>query len=301
MIMSPFVLDRNVPEIGPPGGGQIGANGDEQEGIEKGGSAGAGEERGTGSGGCSPAPACELPASEALVEALSGRRRGGVAASQRRAAIESRTRCEVSAESAAAGAGEVRWSGRRALRAHAGGGTSGIGRRFEDRRGNAAAVDAGGGIVEPRAKAAAPSPAARAQGTFWRTGANGRKLSRLAGGARAGRLLDRHGGRCHQSNAGPTGRARNHLGGGGCLAQLDGALWSPAGAVRGLEESVQTSGQRPRTAARRRAHHAVWAHVREAGDRVDRREFSAGQGARRAGAWHASGPAGEKAAAQRDL
>src|SRR2546427_11772165 len=35
MIMSPFVLDRNVPLIGPPRGGQIGADGDEQEGVGK--------------------------------------------------------------------------------------------------------------------------------------------------------------------------------------------------------------------------------------------------------------------------
>src|SRR5215470_3042735 len=42
MIMSPRVLDRNVPLIGPPKGGQIGADGDEQEGVGKGGGAGAG-------------------------------------------------------------------------------------------------------------------------------------------------------------------------------------------------------------------------------------------------------------------
>src|SRR5215470_4316526 len=157
MIMSPFVLDRNVPLIGPPGGGQIGADRDEREGIRKGGGAGAGEERGTGSGGCGPAPARELPASKAVVEALSRGRRGGVATSQRRAAVESRSRYEVSTESAAAGAGEVRWSGGRALRAHAGGGTSGFRRRSEDRCGDAAAVDAGGRIVEPRTQAAATS------------------------------------------------------------------------------------------------------------------------------------------------
>src|SRR5439155_23316046 len=56
-------------------------------------------------------------------EALSGGRCGGVAAWQRRAAVESRSRQEVSEESAAAGAGEVRRSGGRALRAPAGGGT----------------------------------------------------------------------------------------------------------------------------------------------------------------------------------
>ena len=40
--MSPFVLNRNAPLIGPPKGGQIGADSDEQAGIGKGGSADAG-------------------------------------------------------------------------------------------------------------------------------------------------------------------------------------------------------------------------------------------------------------------
>jgi len=35
MIMSPFVLDRNVPLIGPPEGGQIGTDRDEQAGVGK--------------------------------------------------------------------------------------------------------------------------------------------------------------------------------------------------------------------------------------------------------------------------
>src|SRR5437763_4078425 len=139
------------PLIGPPRGGQIEADGDEQEGIGQGGGTGAGEERGAGGGGCGPTSARELPAGEAVVEALSGGRCDGVAAWQRRAAVESRSRQEVSEESAAAGAGEVRRSGGRALRAHAGGGTSGFRRRSAVRRGNAAAVDAGGRIVEPRA------------------------------------------------------------------------------------------------------------------------------------------------------
>ena len=34
--MSPFVLDKNVPLIGPPKGGQIGADADEQEGVREG-------------------------------------------------------------------------------------------------------------------------------------------------------------------------------------------------------------------------------------------------------------------------
>src|SRR6516165_4670745 len=59
MIMSPFVLDRNVPLIGligPPKAGQIGADRDEQERI--------------GKSGCRSADARELPSSKAVVETV---------------------------------------------------------------------------------------------------------------------------------------------------------------------------------------------------------------------------------------
>ena len=46
--MSPFVLDRNVPLIGPPKGGQIGADRDEQERVGKGGGTGAGAKQAAG-------------------------------------------------------------------------------------------------------------------------------------------------------------------------------------------------------------------------------------------------------------
>src|ERR1700687_4197121 len=68
--------------------------------------------------------------------------------------------------------------------------------------------------------------------------------------------------------------------------------------VRGLEECVQTCGHGEGAVARRRAGHAVWAHVREAGDRGDRGQFAAREGTSRAAARHASGPAGEKAKAE---
>jgi transposase len=43
-----------------------------------------------------------------------------------------------------------------------------------------------------------------------------------------------------------------------------------------------------------------WAHVSEAGDRDHRSQFTTGQGTRGAGTRHASGPAGEETAAERD-
>src|SRR5580704_11293790 len=82
------------------------------------------------------------------VEVLAGRRSGGTAAPQRGTALEPRTRDEVSEEGAAVGAGEVRRGGGRTIRADAGGGTLGSGGRAENRCGDVAPLDVGGGIVE---------------------------------------------------------------------------------------------------------------------------------------------------------
>ena len=49
--MSPFDQNRNVPLIGPPKGGQIGADRDEQERVGKGGGAGTGAKQATAVGG----------------------------------------------------------------------------------------------------------------------------------------------------------------------------------------------------------------------------------------------------------
>src|SRR5215472_15801148 len=193
MIVSPLVLDRNVPLIGPPKGGQIGADGDEQEGVGKGGGAGTGAEQTAAVGGCRPADARELPAGEAAVEAVSGGRGRGSAAPQCRTAIEPCSRAEVSAAGAGAGAGEVQGVGGQALRADAGGGALGVRGWVAGRRRDAATLDAGRGAMEPGAQPAAAPTSARAQGALWGDGADGRELSSVAGGARPGRLLDRYG------------------------------------------------------------------------------------------------------------
>src|SRR5215468_12000749 len=73
----------------------------------------SGAQRGAACGRCRAADGSELPTSEATVEALSRRRGGRAAAPQRGAVFEPRSREEVSAEGAGAGAGEVRgWGGR---------------------------------------------------------------------------------------------------------------------------------------------------------------------------------------------
>src|SRR2546425_12576350 len=102
----------------------------------------------------------------------------------------------------------------------------------------------------------------------------------------------------------PTRRGRNwaskrdDLGGGRCVARVDRALRGAAGAVRGWEEPVQAPGHAERAAARRRADHAVWAHVREVGDRRDCGELAASQGARGPDSRDTPGPAGEATAAE---
>src|SRR5450759_5325 len=99
---------------------------------------------------------------------------------------------EISPAGAEAGAREV-WGRRgRAIWADAGGRTFGERRRDADRRGDAAAMDAVGGAVEPAAQAETASPAPRATAALWGVGADGRKLSRLVGGARSGRMHDEH-------------------------------------------------------------------------------------------------------------
>src|ERR1700737_553172 len=193
MIMSPFVLDRNVPLIGPPRGGQIEADGDEQGGVGKSGSAGRCAQQTAAGSGCEQADAGELPAGEAAVEAVSGGRGRRSEAPQCGARIASCLPAEVSAEGAGAGAGEVRRAGGRALWSNASGGALSVRGWAEDRCGNAATLDAGGGAGEARAEAGGSPSSAAAQGALWGAGADGRELPPLAGGARWRGVLDGHG------------------------------------------------------------------------------------------------------------
>src|SRR5215470_20261747 len=103
--MSPFVQSRNVPLIRPPKGGRIGADRDEQGGVEKGGSAGACAGQASADRRCQRALAGELPAGEAAVEAISGGGRGRLEASQRGPALEPCSRNEISEEDPGVSAG----------------------------------------------------------------------------------------------------------------------------------------------------------------------------------------------------
>src|SRR5467141_1039568 len=134
-------MQRSI--IGSPRGGQIGADGDEQEGVGTSGSAGSSAEQTTAGRGCRSTAARELPAGEAAVAAVSGGRSCGAEAPQRGAQLESSWRPEVSREGARTGAGKVRRSGGRALWADAGERTLGVGGRAEGPCRNAAALDVG--------------------------------------------------------------------------------------------------------------------------------------------------------------
>src|SRR3984885_5593623 len=205
LIMSPFVLDRNVPLNRSPKGDQIGGDRDEQRGVEKSRGAGPRPKQAVAGARCESADARQLPTSEAVVEALSGGRSGRPEAPQRGPALEPCSRVEVSEQGAAVGAGEVWRVGGRALRADTGSGTSGFRGRAERRCGNAATMDAGRGVVESGAEPTAAPSSARAQRTLWRDGADGWELSRLAGGAWSRGVLDRHGRRCDEYDLGATG------------------------------------------------------------------------------------------------
>src|SRR5215831_9225145 len=102
--------------------------------------------------------------------------------------------------------GETLWS-------DPGGGASELRGRAEGGPGDAAAMDAGGRVMEPGAEEAATPAKARAQGTFRRDGADGWELPLLAGGAWPRGLLDGPGRRRHQHHAGTVGEGGDDLGG----------------------------------------------------------------------------------------
>src|ERR1019366_3474651 len=104
--------------------------------------------------------------------------------------------------------------------------------------GNAAAMDAGGRVVESATQAETVSAAAGAAAAFWGIGADGRKFSRLVGGARFGGLPDEHDRRRDQRGGVTAGRGGDDLGGGEHVAGVDREKRSAAGAVRGWEERV---------------------------------------------------------------
>src|SRR5450759_2630758 len=175
-----------------------GENWDEPKGTASGGSAGASEKQRAEGSGCGEPGGGELPAGEAVVEAVSGRR-GQRAEASRCGTCECASQTgEISPTGAEAGAREV-WSRRgRAVWADSGGRKFGERRRDADRCGDAAAMDAVGRAVEPTTQAKTVSSAPGATAALWGVGADGRELSRLVGAAWSGRMHDEHDRRCDQ-------------------------------------------------------------------------------------------------------
>src|SRR6266566_8762979 len=162
-----------------------GENRDEPAGTASGRSAFASEEQRAEGDRCRESAPGELPAGQAVVEAVSGRGGPRVEASQCRTGECASQAGEVSSAGDEVGAGEVRGRRGRAIWADAGGRTFGQRRRDADRRGDAAAMDAAGRVVEA-AEAETLSPAARATTALWGVSADGWKFSRLVGAAWSG-------------------------------------------------------------------------------------------------------------------
>src|ERR1035437_3473724 len=175
-----------------------GENRDEQEGTASSGSAGTSEKQSAEGGGCRERGGGELPAREAVMEAVSGGRGPRAEASQCGTCESASQAREVSSAGDEAGAGEVRGRRGRAIWADSGGRTFGERRRDADRCGDAAAMDAVRRAVEPTTQAKTVSSAPGATAALWGVGADGRELSRLVGGAWFGRMHDEHDRRCDQ-------------------------------------------------------------------------------------------------------
>src|ERR1700730_10160215 len=175
-----------------------GENRDEPAGTASDRSTFASEEKRAEGAGCRQYDAGELPAREAVVEAVSGGRGPRAETWQCGTCQRAGKAGEVSSAGAAAGAGEIRGRRGRAIWADVSSRAFGKRRRAADRRGDAAAMDAGGRVVEEATQAETVSPAARATTALWGVGADGRKFSRLVGAAWSGRLPDEHDRRRHQ-------------------------------------------------------------------------------------------------------
>src|SRR6266446_695505 len=197
------------PKLQASKGGRVEEDRDERTRVEASGGSCAGSRRRLDVGGSGGADGGELSAGEAGGEAIWGGGAAGAGASERGAGVEPGEAEEATATGAAADPGEVQRGAGETLWTDASDGAPGGGRRDRAGRGDVAALDAGGGVVEPRAAK-----------------------------ARAASLLDEPGGRRDRSHAMPDGRGGDDLGGGGRAAGLDRALRRAAGAVHGLEEHL---------------------------------------------------------------
>ena len=182
------------PSLGLRKEAKIGARGNEREGTGSDRSDGAGGEWRVEGSGRSGFAGSELPSGQAAGAALSGAGSGGAQAWKCGAGVAQRDRAGETGRGLAAGAGALRRRGRRTFRSHFGRRASGARAWLQGACGDAAALDAGSGLMESGAEAQALSQEAGGQGAFRRVGATGWKSSPLAGRARAQELSDESGG-----------------------------------------------------------------------------------------------------------
>src|SRR5439155_11101295 len=101
-----------------------------------------------------------------------------------------------------------------------------------------AALDAGGGLVEPRPETQSPSSTPRADGALRRAGPARWQFSSVVRSPRAIQLFVDAGGRCDGSVAGPFWRAGDDLGRRGGAPAVDRGVRHAARAVRRLEKRL---------------------------------------------------------------
>ena len=166
---------------------------------------------------------------------------------------------------------------------------------------DAATVDAGSRDCGAGSGSAEAPATAGAQRTFWGVGADGRQLSRVAGGARARGLLDRHGRRRHQHDAGRNWGSKRRS---GRWRMRCGAWIEQYGVPLALYVDWKNLYKRAATPRERlRGEEPITQFGRmcaKLGIELIAASSPQAKGRSRADARHAPGPAGEEVAAEAD-
>src|SRR5207253_4585404 len=177
------------PKLQASKGGRVEEDRDERTRVEASGGSCAGSRRRLDVGGSGGADGGELSAGEAAVEAISGGGAAGAGASERGAGIEPGEAEEATATGAAADPGEVQRGAGETLWTDASDGALGGGRRDRAGHRDVTTLDAGGGVVEPRAAKATGAAARERKADYGEmVQAGGRFEDWREGGGPGGRL-----------------------------------------------------------------------------------------------------------------
>ncbi len=257
MRMSPLELDKNVP-MGRDAVATRAQHGDINNEWERTGTIddhGGRHGPETDAGAGVRADGGVLPAEQADLAAVSGRRGRGAGAS----AAGQTQRAAQAARTAGAGAGSICGRPLRRLRPHADGGASGEGKAGGGSR-DAAALAAGRrGAQVASAQATAPAMA-RAQAQFRGDAAIGRIAPRLVRGAGSPVRVDGDGGRRDQPDAGAVLRGGNDAGQLRWVGRLGAKAWTAGQPVCGPGQHLplRRGGQPRRATGRESPADTVW-------------------------------------------